>query len=50
MKKLGRPCDRCEKRFVPNGKRTKICDNCIRRNFKWRKKLKDEEKTIQTQE
>ena len=25
---LGRICDRCEKRFIPNGKSSRICEPC----------------------
>ena len=30
VKKLRRVCERCNKMFVPNGKRSRICYNCYR--------------------
>lgn len=28
VKKLSRPCVRCNRMYVPTGKKQRICDNC----------------------
>lgn len=29
MSRLARICERCERRFVPGGKSTKLCTRCV---------------------
>ena len=39
---LPKPCKRCSKKYQPNTKFSKLCDDCI---IKSNKKRKDENKT-----
>ncbi len=44
MKKLHKPCIRCNERFLPSGRRSRVCDNCIKKiHTQWRKEVYEKE-------